>query len=364
MDEIPSAPERIQASVVPPAATGGNFTCGAGFIVTQRGYIDALRYYRYNAGGSAYHELSLWNNAGVKLIGPIADIGGVGTTGWREIPLPSPLAVSSGQTYRVSYASSAYTYFNTAPPASLAPHMAVSGAGYYLAGRDVFPTTAQPANYYPVDVVYRTTSVSGYPKDSKGTNHVGTIGGNPTYGVAGAIAGNTAIDLAIGDWFIIPDAPALDVGNFPWSVEMWMKRGAFGGTYIPFSKANQFEFVWDSSNVMYLGNQSSGNVYTSIAIVDSNWHHYVITRPNASNGTNRWYIDGVDSTGTSLGSAYAANASPLTFGGRGTLRDMLGDIVTPMVPSYGFDGALDEVAIYNVALTPAQILEHYNARNM
>ena len=208
---------------------------------------------------------------------------------------------------------------------------------------------------------WRLGEASGLPQDSKGTNHATVVGGTPTYGVPGAVDGDNAIEFDPGDWFIIPDASALDVGNFPWTIEIWMKRLA-NTQNVPFSKANQFELIWDGSNRLYLGNQSTANVWTTRAITDTNWHHYVFTRPDNANNTNRVYIDGVDDTSTSTGSAYAVNAAPLTLGGRGSLLDLLDEIITPLVPTLGFTGALDEIAIYNVALTPAQVLAHYQAR--
>jgi hypothetical protein len=208
---------------------------------------------------------------------------------------------------------------------------------------------------------WRLGEASGLPQDSKGTNHATVIGGTPTYGVPGAVDGDNAIEFDPGDWFIIPDAAALDLGNFPWTIEIWMKRLA-NTQNVPFSKANQFELIWDGSNRLYLGNQSTANVWTTRAITDTNWHHYVFTRPDNANNTNRVYIDGVDDTSTSTGSAYAVNAAPLTLGGRGSLVDLIGEIITPLIPTLGFTGALDEIALYNVALTPAQVLAHYQAR--
>ena len=81
-------------------------------------------------------------------------------------------------------------------------------------------------------------------------------------------------------------------------------------------------------------------------------------------------MDGTDATGSSVGSATASNGQPFTIGGRGVLRDILDDIILPApqpnadprVPGYMLVGTLNELALYNVALTPAQVLAHWNAR--
>jgi len=211
---------------------------------------------------------------------------------------------------------------------------------------------------------WRMGEASGYPQDSKGTNHATVLGGTPTYGAAGATGdGNKAIGFNGSAWFVVPDAAALDVGDAPWTIELWMKRASFGANFVPWSKGNQGELIWDPSNKLYLGNGSTANTWTTQAITDTNWHHYVFARASNVTGQTKVYIDGVDDTGSNTGSAYAANATPLTFGGRGTLlRDVLArDDVTPLTPTLGYNGAMDEIALYNRALSASEVLAHYNA---
>jgi hypothetical protein len=167
--------ERIQArpGTGGTSATSGNFTHGAGFTATMNGTITHIATYHYAPTHTLgqIHPLSLWTSAGVKvahidwscpggtlladlvLPTPTADDPEPRATAWYEVPLAVPYAIVSGSTYRVSCAAPSYTYFSTAPPASLAPHLTAIATGFYIAGQDVFPTTAQPANYYPIDVV-------------------------------------------------------------------------------------------------------------------------------------------------------------------------------------------------------------------
>lgn len=176
----PVVVERIQAR--PPtggtAATSGNYTHGAGFTATKNGRVTHIATYHYADLHTAgqLHPLSLWTNAGVKVahvdfvcpgsglfdvfgdrenvVAPVVEgEPAPRATAWYEVALATPYAIVAGSTYRVSCSAPTYTYFSTAAPASLAPHLTVYQSGFYIAGSDVFPTTAQPANYYPIDVV-------------------------------------------------------------------------------------------------------------------------------------------------------------------------------------------------------------------
>jgi hypothetical protein len=79
------------------------------------------------------------------------------------------------------------------------------------------------------------------------------------------------------------------------------------------------------------------------------WHHVVATKAGA---TSKLYIDGVDRTGA------VANATLID-------NDETVSIAIDTYPTGGvelFAGGIDEVAVYNRALTPAEVLAHYNAR--
>ena len=208
---------------------------------------------------------------------------------------------------------------------------------------------------------WRMGEASGLIQDTKGTNHASAFGGTPGYGAAGAVAGNTAITFNGSAWFIIPDANALDFGDWPFTIEFWYRRTVTNVTELLISKGNQFEVVQDGGNALYLANQSTPAAFGPVT-TDTNWHYYAFVRPSATASQTRVYKDGVDATASTGSSLFATNAQPLTFGGRGVLRDLLGDRVEPLAPGLLLHGVLDEIALYGVALTPAQVLAHWNAR--
>jgi len=79
---------------------------------------------------------------------------------------------------------------------------------------------------------------------------------------------------------------------------------------------------------------------------DGNWHHIVATR--ILGGEKDLYVDGqMENNGVS-------NSNPLT-------ANPIIDIGGNTLDKRYFSGSLDEVAIYQVALTANQVLAHYKA---
>ncbi|MEJ2706145.1 MAG: putative Ig domain-containing protein [Anaerolineales bacterium] len=83
-------------------------------------------------------------------------------------------------------------------------------------------------------------------------------------------------------------------------------------------------------------------------INDGNWHHLVGVR-DASAGENMIYVDGAEETATSASySASFASTHELNFG------------YMNANPYYYFPGSIDEIALYDRALSLDEIQDHYN----
>ena len=81
------------------------------------------------------------------------------------------------------------------------------------------------------------------------------------------------------------------------------------------------------------------------ALNDNAWHSMTMVFRNAS--TLNLYVDGVLNASLSVGSYPPfLNSAPLTIGG--------------LLPGYGFGGAIDDVKIYDQALTSAEIARLFN----
>ncbi len=201
---------------------------------------------------------------------------------------------------------------------------------------------------------WRLGETSGNPQDSKGTNHVTVVNGTPTYGQTGAIAGdsNKAITFSAStDYFTVPDAASLDLGNGPFSIEAWARRDTDTGVFaIAVNKGiNAYSFGWTNNDKWELGMVNVNPLATesNTTAADGTWHHFVVTRTNST--TMNVYKDGVDvTTLVDTTRTLLDTTSVLEIGieTAGSLQPLA--------------GALDELAIYNTVLSAATVLDHYN----
>jgi hypothetical protein len=175
--------------------------------------------------------------------------------------------------------------------------------------------------------------------DSKGTNDGAYSYGGFTLKVPGALSGDTdtavTFDGSTG-YGTIPDAAAIDVGDL-FSFEAWIKRADSATTTQTVAQKGSTGF-----KIGFAGNRFTlWKDGTAVAIA---YHHYVVTK-NA--GTVKLYVDGVDVSGVVVNSTIADTTSALYLNaGNGT--------------SEFFNGTLDEVALYNTALTATTVQQHYD----
>ena len=102
------------------------------------------------------------------------------------------------------------------------------------------------------------------------------------------------------------------------------------------------------------GNANSQSVETASALSTNTWHHIVAVRSEATN-QNILYVDGAPA-GTTVTYDYSGN-----FSSTGDIN--MGFLIRLGVPDYFYSGLLDEVAIYNRALSQTEITEHLSKNN-
>jgi cell division septation protein DedD len=150
-----------------PAAAYASATDTAGIEVGMRfrpaqdGTVLGIRFYKA-AGNTGTHIGSLWTASGKELAR--VTFSGETATGWQEAALATPVAVSAGHTYLVSYLAPHGHYSQT--PHYFA-HTVVSGAlsaptdnGRYLHGTIAkFPTNTHNGDNYWVDVEFQPAAV-------------------------------------------------------------------------------------------------------------------------------------------------------------------------------------------------------------
>jgi hypothetical protein len=145
---------------VPADSDGQPIEVGVKFRSDFDGYITALRFYK-GAANIGTHIGHLWKTDGTLLAE--VTFTGESASGWQEMALSTPVAVTANTVYVASYNSSAgyfafdSNYFASNGVNTYPLHALVSGEqgpnGVYRYGTTGFPTTGTTHNYW-VDVVF------------------------------------------------------------------------------------------------------------------------------------------------------------------------------------------------------------------
>jgi hypothetical protein len=184
--------------------------------------------------------------------------------------------------------------------------------------------------------------------DSKGTNN-GTFTGTPLLNVEGALTNdfNTAVQFSASTQYAsVPHNTTLNLGDV-FTVEAWVQRRDYAtGTQVILNKGTNAYKLAFVSNQLTLMKDGVGNiVQSSAALADDrvNFHHYVATKNGA---TVKLYRDGVDVTGTVANKTTADSSTALYIGSKNGSTEAL-------------NGVVDEVALYNQAISATSVGEHY-----
>jgi Domain of unknown function (DUF4082) len=164
-----AAPTSIWSGSVTPGTVTDPDTAavelGVKFRADTSGFITGLRFYK-GPGNTGTHVGHLWTATGTLLA--TATFTGETASGWQQVSLSSPVAVSANTTYVASYYAPVgrYSvddnYFATSgvdnPPLHALANGVAGGNGVYRYGASGFPTSTFAASNYWVDVVYTTTA--------------------------------------------------------------------------------------------------------------------------------------------------------------------------------------------------------------
>ena len=147
----------------------------------------------------------------------------------------------------------------------------------------------------------------------------------------------------------------------PWSISWWAKWDytpgfdcfyQFGSTSSPV----RYIIAWlNSTGIGWsVGNSSAVGINYNIAtgLNDGNWHHIVFTGNGNTSGSGviNVYVDGVLNTDTPISTGATASSSVMNNIGRGF-----------GTTGRFFNGQIDELSIFNVALSAGTIQAIYNA---
>jgi hypothetical protein len=185
----------------------------------------------------------------------------------------------------------------------------------------------------------------------------GTPGGAPTYELRGA--GDNAIVLAGSDYVNCGNPPQLDFSTGNWTVAAWIKPITTTDQRMIYCKGGD-----DAGGIRYMLTLAETNDHRMTVTTDDNvdkyqrhgdirvddgeWHHVVGMRDGTA---LRVYVDGADDGATTIPAGY-------DLSGTSQADAFIGanwNYETSVVQKF-FIGAIDEVRIYNTALSQGQIL--------
>jgi hypothetical protein len=199
-----------------------------------------------------------------------------------------------------------------------------------------------PIRYWPLD------DASGSTADDATNNADGTYSGTPTLGVAGPIAGATAVSfLAASSQQVLCPFTGLSTA---WSLRLWWKSGGTAGSVIfrDSTASNGWLMILTNSDAdVQLRANGTNRTITGLGTTLDNgsWHEIVVT----SSGTQViTYVDGSAVDTWSVSAAASTVATPFRFARNGTAA------------SY-YTGSYAQIAVYNTVLSGARVAATYAA---
>lgn len=207
-----------------------------------------------------------------------------------------------------------------------------------------------PVGYWPLDEKLGTSAA-----DNSGTGNTGTLTTSPFW-IAGKIG--AAVDMSPTSSFIsVTDNSSLNMTG-DMTLELWAKPVTIDGTsrYVAMKGATtsnstrQYDIRLNTSNQWQVGVYVSTTAFTAIDTTtvpsSTRWDHIALVR----SGTNLYiYVNGsLKATTTSVSGSLNSTANVFAIGRAGASGG-----------SY-FGGQVDDVKIYNVARSQAQIAYDYN----
>ncbi|WP_229424247.1 LamG-like jellyroll fold domain-containing protein [Moorena producens] len=214
----------------------------------------------------------------------------------------------------------------------------------------------QPVAYWGLDETTSLTAVDSSGNGFNGTYENGVTQGVPGIsGTAGEFDGNNdAVDVGI-----IARDSELDISNQSFTVEAWVKQNdsnqSKNQSYVGIHPSNNqndgngdsLYFRVTSNGAVRFGDfEGNSDLRTPRNFIEADtWHHIVASYDQSSN-TNTIFVDGREVISNNQGAFESQNP-----------RVLIG--AWPNIGDQAFNGVIDEVAVYDEALSPERITSHY-----
>ena len=182
------------------------------------------------------------------------------------------------------------------------------------------------------------TGATGEVKDETGVNHGTAYGGATT--TSDAVYGRAGYFDGSNDYVKVPNNPTIDITD-PITIEAWINVISGTGGHIVSKKSDdgtQYVFYIISGFLKLYG--TSGNLAYNASVDDDQWHHVVGIIDGAN---SKMYFDG-----------NPVQSGTVTSSNNPTADLYIGTCYTFDSACF-YDGKIDELRIYNRALTPTEV---------
>ena len=188
--------------------------------------------------------------------------------------------------------------------------------------------------------------------DSSGNNNNGTAVGNTVLATNGKVGNGSAEFDGTGDYLNVGAFPAIE-GLSNVTVSLWMYSHGNGQQGL-FAKYNSNGFTsafWTDDRIYFdIVNMTSGRISTNPNIyLYNNWNHIVYVNDNTH---SRIYINGVEVQSGAVNQVIPTDGTDFYIG---MYKDASSE--------YSFDGLIDEFAVWNESLSPAEVRSLYAGQN-
>jgi hypothetical protein len=182
--------------------------------------------------------------------------------------------------------------------------------------------------------------------DASGTGNLGTIA-NATRTTAGKYGGALSFN-GTNSWVTVPDANSLDLTN-AMTLEAWVRPSALDGYRTALLKETTGNLVYGMYAASAFGGSSVmrpsawinvTGLGPTVALPVNGWSHIATTYDRT---TWRFYVNGTQVASKAMTTAIPVSAGPLRIGGNS-------------IWSEWFAGLIDDVRVYNRALTATEIV--------
>ncbi|WP_372895415.1 LamG-like jellyroll fold domain-containing protein [Stieleria sp.] len=188
-----------------------------------------------------------------------------------------------------------------------------------------------------------------------GNSHDATLPGTIDFAADGVVGGAVQIGAAGAGFAPNAAVPAGALASGSYSIEVWFKPDALTPTQDILSAvdANGFSLLLEtasSGRIRFLhrvpgGNAGGQDLTSSLTYSANAWNHLVAVNDN---GTMRLFLNGVEDSVTLVSTGVLTGALDFAFGALAAGGN-----------TRLFEGSLDEVAIYDRALSAADVQRHY-----